>query len=53
MVVGVVKKEYYEWDYTHGEIEVYNSRGEHLGVMDALTGDMTKPAVSGRTIDVS
>ncbi|UJR11651.1 hypothetical protein I4U23_015832 [Adineta vaga] len=39
---------FYEWDYTHGDIEVYNKRGEHLGTMDGNTGDMTKKAVKGR-----
>jgi len=44
-------KRYYEWDSFHGEIEVYNSRGEHLSVTDAL-GNYLKPAKKGRTIDV-
>ncbi len=43
---------YYEWDFTHGDIEVYNSRGEHLGSMHAVSGEMIKPAVRGRTIDL-
>ncbi|CPT30067.1 Hypothetical protein ERS075534_00769 [Mycobacteroides abscessus] len=46
-------KEYYEWDYTHGNIEVYNKNGIHKGVMDPATGGMIGPAVPGRTIDVS
>jgi hypothetical protein len=25
----------YTWDYLHGEVEVDNSRGRHLGVLDA------------------
>ncbi|CAF1250843.1 unnamed protein product [Rotaria sp. Silwood1] len=45
--------QFYQWDYTHGDIEVYNKRGEHLGCIDGKTGDWTKPAVKGRTIDVS
>ncbi len=44
------KRRYYEWDYTHGDVEVYNDRGEHLGSADPQTGDMTKPPVPGRTI---
>lgn len=40
----------YEWDYTHNDIEVYNGRGRHLGSMNPLTGEMYKPAVTGRTI---
>ncbi|QYA42440.1 SAR2788 family putative toxin [Macrococcoides bohemicum] len=45
-------KRYYEWDNRHKEIEVYNSNGVHIGVMDPLTGQMTKPAVKGRKIKV-
>ncbi|WP_420908106.1 colicin E3/pyocin S6 family cytotoxin [Macrococcus armenti] len=45
-------KKYYEWDNTHKEIEVYNSKGVHIGFMDPLTGQMTKPAVKGRKIKV-
>lgn len=42
---------YYEWDYTHGHIEVYNSRGEHIGVMDAKSGVLDgSKAVPGRTL---
>ncbi len=44
--------QYYQWDYTHGDIEVYNSRGEHLGCIDAISGAWTKNAVKGRTIDL-
>ena len=43
---------FYQWDYTHGDIEEYNSRGEHLGCISGTTGERTKPAVKGRTIDV-
>ena len=42
----------YEWDFTHGDIEVYNARGEHLGTMHPVSGAMIKPAVKGRTIDI-
>jgi hypothetical protein len=42
----------YEWDSLHGELEVYNNRGRHLGVVDAGTGEMIKPPVRGRRIDV-
>jgi hypothetical protein len=45
-------RHYYEWDSLHGELEVYNSRGRHLGVMDAVTGETIKPAVPGRRINV-
>jgi hypothetical protein len=42
----------YEWDSLHGELEVYNNRGRHLGVAEAETGEMIKDAVRGRRIDV-
>ena len=43
---------FYEWDGLHGELEVYNSRGRHLGAVDPSTGRVTKPAERGRSIDV-
>jgi RHS repeat-associated protein len=45
-------KRYYEKDYTHGDVEVYDSTGKHLGSMDPDTGEMTKPPVPGRKIKV-
>jgi len=42
----------FEWDALHGEVEVYNARGMHLGAMDPITGDLIKPPVKGRRIDV-
>ena len=41
---------YYEWDHTRGDIEVYDSKGRHLGSMEPTTGEMYKPPVKGRTI---
>jgi hypothetical protein len=41
----------YEWDQLHGELETYNARGQHLGVVDADGMDI-KPPVRGRRIDV-
>jgi hypothetical protein len=46
------RKRIYTWDALHGEIEVFNARGKHLGVVDPVTGEPTKDAVRGRTIDV-
>ncbi|MGR5984449.1 SAR2788 family putative toxin [Bacillus cytotoxicus] len=46
------KKKYYEWDHTHNDIEVYDSKGKHLGSMDPLTGDMIKGPVKGRSIKI-
>lgn len=42
----------YTWDTLHGEIEVFNTRGRHLGAIDAITGHYIKGAVKGRKIDV-
>ncbi|RGB43943.1 cytotoxic-domain-containing protein [Rhizophagus diaphanus] len=46
-------KKYYEWDFTHNDIEVYDKNGKHLGSMDPIKGDMTKPPVNGRKINIS
>ena len=43
---------YYQWDELHGEIEVYNKRGRHLGVLHSITGDKIKEAIKGRKLDV-
>ena len=43
---------YYTWDSLHGEVEVYNKRGRHIGVLHPQTGEMIKEAVKGRRIDV-
>ena len=45
-------KQYYEWDYTHKDIEVYDSKGKHIGSMDPATGKLYKGAVNGRRIDI-
>lgn len=45
-------KRIYTWDSLHGEIEVFNNRGFHLGVIEPETGMSIKPAVKGRRIDV-
>ena len=42
---------YFEWDPLHGEFEVYNTNGRHLGAVDP-TGTFIKPAKKGRRIDV-
>ena len=42
----------YTWDSLHGEVEVFNRRGRHLGALHPMTGDWVKDAVPGRTIDV-
>ena len=45
-------RRYYEWDHTHGDIEVYDRSGNHLGSIDPSSGVQTKPAVPGRRINV-
>jgi len=40
----------YTWDSLHGEIEVFDRHGYHLGSLDALIGTFIKPAVKGRRI---
>lgn len=42
----------YTWDSLHGEIEVFNKRGQHLGALDAVSGALTKDPVRGRKVDV-
>jgi hypothetical protein len=43
---------YYTWDSTHGEIEVFNRRGRHLGAADAVSGELIKPARKGRRLEL-
>jgi hypothetical protein len=45
-------KRLFTWDALHGEIEVFNRRGDHLGAADAQTGAYIKDPVKGRHIDV-
>ena len=42
----------YTWDARHGEVEVFDRRGRHLGAIDPLTGAVLKDAVRGRWIEV-
>ena len=44
------KDRYYSWDEFHGEIEVFNKRGYHLGAVDAVTGVQIKEAKRGRRL---
>ncbi|MCI0455554.1 MAG: colicin E3/pyocin S6 family cytotoxin [Gemmataceae bacterium] len=46
------KGQIYEEDTQHGELEKYNKRGKHLGVVDPETGEIIKGPVKGRTTDV-
>ncbi len=39
-----------EWDYQHGEVEMYTKKGKHLGAYDPLTGEKLKEARNDRSI---
>jgi hypothetical protein len=41
-----------EEDTQHGELEKYNDRGWHEGVVDPDTGELIKEPVRGRRIEV-
>lgn len=41
---------YYTWDSMHGELEVFNKSGRHLGAACPQTGVLIKPPVKGRRI---
>lgn len=45
-------KRLYTWDELHGEVEVFNRRGRHLGAVHAITGIFIKDPVKGRRIGV-
>jgi hypothetical protein len=47
------KRRYYQWDHTHGNIEVYDRNGKHVGVMDPQTGSIDhSKRVQGRKINL-
>lgn len=48
----MMHKRIYTWDGLHGEIEVFNNRGRHLGVLEPVNGMLIKPAQKGRKINV-
>ena len=43
---------FFTWDDLHGEVETFNARGKHLGAVDAVSGEVIKDAVEGRTLDL-
>ena len=45
-------RQFFTWDHTHREIEVWDRNGKHLGAIDPVTGEHRKPPVRGRTINV-
>ncbi len=46
------KDRYFSWDELHGEIEVFDRRGFHLGALDAVSGALIKDAKRGRRLHV-
>jgi hypothetical protein len=40
----------YEWDYQHGTVEMYDTRGRHLGEFDPDTGRRIKDANATRRV---
>lgn len=47
----MLMKIFHTWDSLHGELEVFNKNGLHLGVVCPITGVVIKPAVRGRRIN--
>jgi len=43
---------YYTWDSLHGEVEVFDRRGYHLGSVDPVDGRFLKGPVQGRRLNV-
>lgn len=39
-----------EWDYQHGNIEMYNKQGNHVGAYNHETGEKVEDAIKGRNI---
>jgi hypothetical protein len=48
----VRRRQVYEEDTQHGELEKYNQRGRHKGTVDPETGEIIKAPVRGRRIDM-
>ena len=46
------RAEFYQWDYTHNDIEVYNKAGKHKGSMCPINGKMYKEPKKGREIEL-
>lgn len=43
---------YYTWDSLHGEVEVFDSQGWHLGSADPISESMIKLPKRGRRLHV-
>jgi hypothetical protein len=46
------KSRYFTWDWSHGEIEVFNSRGLQIAILNADGTVSSKEFEIGRRIDV-
>lgn len=43
---------FYLWDSLHGQWQMFNDRGFHIGVLDKYGKKRIKNAVKGRTINI-
>ena len=41
----------YEWDYAHGTVEKYDSRGRHVGEFAPYSGKQLKPPSPSRRVE--
>jgi hypothetical protein len=46
------RRQIYEEDSQHGDLEKYNRRGQHKGTVNPDTGEIIKEPVKGRTTEV-
>ena len=46
------RRQLFEEDTQHGDLEKYNKRGMHEGTVDPQTGEIVKPPVRGRRIEI-
>lgn len=43
---------YYQWDSLHGEWQVYNKKGRHIGVLNEIGNKKIKNAKKSRKINI-
>lgn len=48
--LGGKARQYFKWDYTHNDIEIFDRRGDRLGVMDPTTGATYGDPIPGRAV---
>jgi hypothetical protein len=46
------KGQIFEEDSRHADLEKYNARGRHEGSVDPETGEIIKPPIKGRRIEI-